>query len=309
MKKALLAIFASVLVFSACANLDPIHRARVAIDVQPEVNPWTHLDFKNDPENFQFAIVSDRCGGERPGIFSQVSSKLNLLQPEFVMSVGDLIEGYNEDATEVARQWDELQGFVNALEMPFFHVVGNHDYTNQVLVDAWKQRFGRSYYHFVYHDVLFLIVNSEDPTDKRPNISEAQNAYMAEALAQNQDVRWTLVFLHRPLWNEKKDVGWQQLENNLQGRPYTVIAGHVHNYKKYERFGQEYYTLATTGGSSKLRGIEHGEFDHIVWVTMTEQGPRIANLMYEGIQDSNIRVENKLVGSLIPQTMPGQGKK
>ena len=32
------------------------------------LNPWTHLDLANDPEHFQFAIVTDRTGGHRPGV-------------------------------------------------------------------------------------------------------------------------------------------------------------------------------------------------------------------------------------------------
>ena len=32
-----------------------------------DANPWTHLELRNDPSNFQFAIVSDRTGGNRPG--------------------------------------------------------------------------------------------------------------------------------------------------------------------------------------------------------------------------------------------------
>lgn len=65
--------------------------------------PWSSLRLNNDPNRFQFAIVTDRTGGHRPGIFEDGVRKLNLLQPEFVMSVGDLIEGYTEDLAELDR--------------------------------------------------------------------------------------------------------------------------------------------------------------------------------------------------------------
>ncbi|HPA46864.1 MAG TPA: metallophosphoesterase [bacterium] len=274
-----------------CASLNPAQRAGFSFTVEPAANPWTHLEFKNNPADFQFAVISDRGGGERPGIFDKTMPKINLLQPEFVMSVGDLMEGYSEDKNEVVRQWNELDGYVSQLEMPFFYVTGNHDYTNPMMAAYRQERHGRTYYHFVYQDVLFLIVNSEDPTEKRPNMTDEQNAYLAKALRDNPDVRWTFVFLHRPLWEDKEVSGWTTFEQNLQGRPYTVIAGHVHNYTKCIRHGREYYTLATTGGSSKLRGIEYGEFDHILWITMTNEGPRIAILMCDGIQDTSIRMK------------------
>src|SRR5271156_6304585 len=44
-----------------------------------------------------------------------------------------------------------------------------------------------------------------------------------------------------------------------------------------------YYQLATTGGGSRLRGIEYGEFDHVAWVTMKKEGPVLANLLLEGV--------------------------
>ncbi len=49
--------------------------------------------------------------------------------------------------------------------------------------------------------------------------------------------------------------------------------------------------LGTTGGGSRLRGPQFGEFDHVVWVTMTDQGPIIANLMLDGIWDEDVATE------------------
>src|SRR5262249_4004521 len=44
-----------------------------------------------------------------------------------------------------------------------------------------------------------------------------------------------------------------------------------------------YYMLATTGGGSLMRGVEYGEFDHIVWVTMKKDGPVLANILLDGV--------------------------
>jgi hypothetical protein len=64
--------------------------------------PWTDKPFLDDPEEFHFAVIGDRTGGERPGFFGPAMDMLNLLRPEFVMSVGDLIEwGGNERAREM----------------------------------------------------------------------------------------------------------------------------------------------------------------------------------------------------------------
>ena len=274
--------------------------ARFVIDQEPTANPWTHLHAHNDPDAFQFAIVSDRHGGGRPGIYEDAVGKLNLLQPEFVMCVGDLIPGYIEDADEINTQWDEVTAIIGDLEMPFFFVPGNHDISNPAMADVWRERFGRSFYHFVYRDVLFLCLNSEDTAPD--TFSEEQIDYVRRVLDDHPDVRWTFAFLHKPYWpNEGANAGWERIEPMLVGRPHTVIAGHLHRYTKYERNDSSYIVLATTGGASGLQGPEHGEFDHVVWVTMAPDGPRIANLMLDGIFDENVFTEDigRVLGHLL----------
>jgi hypothetical protein len=261
-----------------------------SLDTSAEVGPYNHLNINNDPCNFQFAIVTDRTGGHRQGVFMDGVNKLNLLQPEFVMSVGDLIEGYTMDTTELRRQWDEFESFVNQLQMPFFYLPGNHDITNEIMERVWEQRFGATYYHFVYKDVLFLCLNSEDRRRGagRGTISDEQYEYITEVLESNEDVRWTLLFMHQPLWHQQNTERWQEVERLLQDRKHTVYAGHEHRYVKETRNKGKYITLATTGGGSKLRGPTLGEFDHVMWVTMTDEGPIMANLMLQGIWDEDV---------------------
>lgn len=280
----------SVLVYACSAAPAPKPSpASLPIQAASQPAPWTHLDFNNDPDDFQFAIVADRTGNLRPGVFEDAVRKLNLLGPEFVMCVGDLIEGYTEDEVRLGRQRAQMDSILAQLRMPFFRVPGNHDITNATMAQDWEKRYGRPYYHFVYRDVLFLCLNSEDPPGG--HIGEDQIASVSGALAENPRSRWTLVFLHEPLWLYGEGTGWEQVAALLGDRPYTVFAGHFHSYTKYERSGRRLFTLATTGGGSSLSGPLLGEFDHMVWVTMTDQGPRVANLLLEGIWDEDVRTE------------------
>ena len=59
--------------------------------------PVSNRPINNAEETFRFAIVSDRTGGMRSGIFANAIDKVESMQPEFVLSVGDLIDGYTED--------------------------------------------------------------------------------------------------------------------------------------------------------------------------------------------------------------------
>jgi hypothetical protein len=185
--------------------------------------------------------------------------------------------------------------------------------SNLVQVEKWKERFGKLYSHFVYRNVLLLSLDSDDPPDT--HISDEQIAYVKKALDENATVRWTLVFLHKPLWvieerkaqtaaqgapPVEKDTGWPKIEALLENRPYTVFAGHFHRYSKYVRHDRRYFILATTGGVSQLRGPAFGEFDHVAWVTMRRDGPVVANLMLGGIWDENVATEKSraMVASL-----------
>jgi predicted phosphodiesterase len=263
-------------------------------DLQVEVadrNPWTHLRLNNNANDFQFVIVSDRTGGHREKVFSRAVEQINLMQPEFVLSVGDLIEGYTTNPEQAAKEWREFQSFTSKLKMPFFYVPGNHDLSNPFMEKLWTEKFGRRYYHFVYRDVLFLVLNSDDPAASS-SVSAEQIEYVKNALEKNANVRWTIVALHKPIWayGDLEKSGWLNVEKLLAGRKYTVFAGHVHRYQKYVRNGMNYYQLATTGGGSRLRGIRYGEFDHLVWVTMKDTGPVLANVMLDGIYPEDLVV-------------------
>src|SRR4051794_11564104 len=102
MKRTLLGLTAVALLGVAVAWSRPKAGAPELDFAQEKLNPVTHLRLNNDPAEFQFAVVSDRTGGHRARVFSRAVDQLNLMQPEFVVSVGDLIEGYTENREEMA---------------------------------------------------------------------------------------------------------------------------------------------------------------------------------------------------------------
>jgi len=44
-------------------------KAKLIIEPISGPAPWTSLEMNDDPARFQFAIVTDRTGGHRPGVF------------------------------------------------------------------------------------------------------------------------------------------------------------------------------------------------------------------------------------------------
>lgn len=313
------AVVSLVLGLTGCAE-----RSAVPSDIRTGADvPRTDKAFRNDPASFQFAIVGDRTGGHRPGVFARAMEQVNRLQPEFVVCVGDLIEGYTEDAEVLAAEWDELDALVEQLDMPFFYTVGNHDVSNDAMLDLWRERHGSDYWAFVYRDVLFLSLNTEDPPIELPPdiiarkarferlmnedpdavermlaergrsgppaelpgqiaISDEQVAFVADTLAAHRDVRWTFVLMHKPAWKHESPA-FTRIEELLGDRPYTAIAGHEHYYDHTTRHGRDYVAMGTTGGVWLSRGP--GAFDHIAWVTMTDDRPVMALIRTDGLLD------------------------
>lgn len=296
------ALAAGLACATACAapTPDPADPAPARIEAASATGatPWTHLDVDDAPGAFSFALIADRTGRARAGVFADGIARLDLLRPAFVLSVGDLIEGYTEDEDQLAAEWAELDALVAGLRAPFFYVAGNHDYSNAVMARDWVRRFGTSYYHFLYRGVLFLVLNSElfasvrDPSQpiRGAETLAGQMDFAGRVLREHADARWTIVVLHQPLWDTAEvHPEWLRLESLLGERPYTVFAGHRHAYTRHVRHERSFVTLATTGGVSRLRGIERGEFDHLALVTMSEEGPVMANLMLDGIHDEAVR--------------------
>lgn len=251
--------------------------------------PWSDKPLLDDPDRFQIAIMTDNTGGHRPGIWMKAVERLNLLRPTFVMSVGDLIEGYSNDPAVIEAEWKEFLGFIDRMQMKFFFVAGNHDVSNPTMHELWRKHFGVEWYSFDYKGVHFVCLSSEDTKDQ---IGPEQLAWLEADLKKHADARWTMLFFHKPLWTISERAitsgnpdltNWKKVEAALGTRPHTVFAGHVHHYVQYDRNGQKYYHLATTGGGSPLRGVPYGEFDHVAWLTMEPEGPTVVNLLLDGV--------------------------
>ncbi len=244
----------------------------------------THTRFLDDSGKIQFAVVSDLWGGYRPGVFEDAAEKLELMQPQFVMSVGDLIDGKVTDTAILESQWNAFDSLVHPLSMPFFYVPGNHDISNPWMETQWNSRLGNPYYYFIHRNVLFLCLNTQDGGSS--GIREDQIAYFARAIDEHPDVDWIFVFMHRPVWQTagRNEEGYEKIEDKLSGKNYTLFSGHHHTYLKVMKNGREHFTLGSTGGGSDLRGEEVGEFDHITWVTFLKgESPKIINLKLDGM--------------------------
>ncbi len=135
-------------------------------EIKSKAKPWTY-EPKDKADQFAFAIIGDLNSGEREGVLEVAAEQINLLRPELTLSIGDLIEGGTEDTVVLKKELDSFDQRVTKSGTPFFHLGGNHDFTNMTMQKFWANRYGRTYYHFIYKNVLFLMLNSEDYNERR----------------------------------------------------------------------------------------------------------------------------------------------
>jgi hypothetical protein len=129
-------------------------------------------------------------------------------------------------------------------------------------------------------------LDSEDPPrgHEHSNFSEEQLAYFRDVLKRYPKNRWTVIFVHKPLW-ESDHPSWLAFEEMVADRDYTVFGGHAHSYAMTIRKDRKYFRLGLTGGILPSNEFEKNPPDQITWITMSEQGPIIANIFLSGILD------------------------
>ncbi len=239
-----------------------------------------------DPQKFSFVILGDKSGGldRNWPLFDRAVQEINLLKPDFIITVGDQIEGSNDSASVVA-QWELYRSHAGRFEAPLFMLPGNHDAADVMGYEYWKRNIGRTYYDFTYKGCYFLVLNTQEASREFPQFGEAQVAWAVDALHRHPNARHTFVFMHYPAWfgsdPERQRGGisaeWQRIETALGNRKYSVIAGHTHNLMWATRDGNRYLVHGATGATLTPSPVKQvGAFHHYAEVTVEADQAHIA---------------------------------
>lgn len=244
--------------------------------------PWT-----NDAEKFSFAILGDKTsGGEgKWPIYDRAVDAINLLKPDFVITVGDMIQGHMEERGPWDAEWAEYKEHAKRIEASLFLTVGNHDIANLQCYQFWQEDFGRTYYSFDYKKCHFLIFNTEEERiDGRGPAWQKMMDWVKTDLAAAADARQTYIFFHKPMWDDPRFMGdWAEIESALGARPFTVVAGHEHYHSTEFRKGNTYVIQSATGAGVHLSDVKAwGGFYSFGFVTVDGPDSRYAVVEPEG---------------------------
>ena len=218
-----------------------------------------------EPKNdFRFSIVGDRTGTPMPEIYGRIWREIDLLHPDFVINVGDTIQGGDDERAE--SQWQDLRPVWRRYgHFPLYFTPGNHDIWSKQSLDVYKKETGRpNYYSFNYQDAHFTVLDNSRSLD----LTDDQLKFLEDDLKANQDRRPKFVFFHKPYWMAFLKLGSGEFPLHQLAKKYGVsyvISGHGHQFVRMSRDGIVYMEVGSSGGKMKGEGFAKGWFYHHVW--------------------------------------------
>ncbi len=223
-----------------------------------------------EPKNdFRFSILGDRTGGATAEIYGRVWREIDLLHPDFVVNVGDTIQGGNDE--KAPSEWNELRPlWARYSHYPHYFTPGNHDVWSEVSRQIYERESGRaSQYSFNYQDAHFVVLDNS----RTPDLSQEQLDFLERDLEANKDRRPKFVFFHRPFWIPLLMLGNTEFRLHQVCKKYGVehvISGHGHQFVRIVRDGIAYMEVGSSGGTMERalaqgHGFREGRFYHHVW--------------------------------------------
>jgi hypothetical protein len=251
------------------------------------------------PRVQRIAILPDRTTGRAWGLpyLHAAVEDLNIVRPDAVFTVGDMVQGYTRSTSTWDAEVDEYQRGVAPLAARFYPTPGNHDVISgtrtpgdATFAAKYRERFGPLWYSVELDLATAIILFSDEGLgDSKMNITETQLSWIAGALdAAAKRGKPIFLLMHRPMWRYPS-VKWQERVQPLleKAGADAVIAGHFHAMQRdADVNGVQYHIVGTCGGMIDQHPLA-GQLQHLTFVDCTEDG--------------KLRVWHQPVGLVLPE--------
>ena len=200
-----------------------------------------------DSGTFRFAILGDRTGEAVPGVYPEAWRELNSDDPDFVINVGDTIQGL--DDSKIQSEWQHVEKLLAPYrKYRLFFTPGNHDVWSKASALAYEKYTGRPlHYAFDFKQAHFTILDNS----RTENLPADEIAFLKSDLAAHAKQSVKFVFFHRPSWILKVLLHDSDFPLHRLARQYGVqyvICGHIHEMLHFELDGVTYLSMASSGG-------------------------------------------------------------
>jgi hypothetical protein len=229
---------------------------------------WTSFASGASTNEFQFVVIGDtRPTFESDNFrnFEELAGKINVLQPAFVVNLGDLIYGYAPRSKE--KQWDKYQEVVREIAEPYYQLPGNHDTHSKEARRIYVRRFGKCYQSFDYGGCHFVLLDNTK-AERWGYLGPEQLAWLKKDLKTNRSGP-AFVFMHFPVWEPERVKNeyyefWTQTLHPLfkQARVRAVFAGHYHSYGPSREFDGIRYFITGGGGAELIPDYRKSGGEH-----------------------------------------------
>ena len=251
------------------------------------------------PRVQRIAILPDRTTGRDWGLpyLDAAIEDLNIVRPDAVFTVGDMVQGYTRDPARWDREADDYLARVGRLVPAFFPTPGNHDVisgtrssSDRTFADRYRERFGPLHYAVELDLATAIILFSDEGLgDGKIVLSDGQLSWLSGALdAATARRKPIFLLMHRPLWRSAS-VKWDERVQPLLDKAGVdaVIAGHFHALQRDPDVnGVQYHIVGTCGGMIDQPPLA-GQLQHLTFVDCTADGA--------------LRVWHQPVGVVLPQ--------
>lgn len=228
-------------------------------------------------EGFKFVILSDRTGNHVPGIYKSIVAEVGRIRPDFIINVGDLIEGYISDTDAINKEWDEVLAVLDKTSLPYYLIPGNHDIWDAQSESIYVKRCGKPYYSFDYENTHFVILDNSI-IESWDEIPEAQYDWVRNDLKKHQKAQNIFCLFHKPFW-------YNAIVNNTTDKLHElfkeygvdrVFCGHWHIYCTTDWDGIIYTIAGSSGGAIEAEAEPKGAFFNYLLVSVEDESVHVA---------------------------------
>jgi len=202
----------------------------------------------------------------------RVAYRVAQLRPDLVINAGDLVD--RGGSASAWTTFDEENAWLRRQGVPYYPVLGNHDFMGGTIAEALDNFFSRfpylnrrRYYDLRVGPVAFIMLDSN--FDKLANVEiRGQLRWLQQTLDQcerDPSVRLVVIVAHHPPFTNSSSIPpsirvthfiLPLLSGTAKCRLF--FSGHVHSYERFRVGGVNY--IVTGGGGAPLDTVEESVF-------------------------------------------------